>query len=199
MSFSKQTHSFFDPLVGKTTTFLLEGRQANLVFARTAVALMAQSGYDCAILDLDALYSSNSDKILASLSGEAAKSTTVRVPEPGSDIEEEFSELFNVKPKIIIVDSLNSFYHLLSIEDGSSRSRKLTFAVAGLSYVAKTNAKAIIFTMYVREGLARPGRGRSISGLSDLTASVEVRGPELTVRSERGLAWPGGRLSIRSP
>jgi hypothetical protein len=200
MSFSgRDARSFFDPLTGRTATFLLEGRQTNLDFARTMMGFLEQLGGSCAILDLDAFYSSNSDLILSPLGAAAARSSIIHVPEPGSDIEVDFSRLFEAQQRVVIVDSLNSLYHLVSMEDGSSRSRKLTFAVASLSYLARTNAKAVVLTMYRREGFSRSGTGRSISSLSDLTASVDIRGSELTVRSERGSAWPGGRFSTRIP
>ena len=200
MSFSgQQAQSFFGPLAGRTATFMLEGRQANLQFARAAVGFLAAGGDALTILDLDALYSSNSDRVLSQLPAAAAKSTVLRVPDPGSEIEGEFSRLFEAQQKVIIVDSLNSLYHLLSQEDGSARSRKLTFAVAALSYLARTNRKAVILTMYRREGFSRSGTGRSISRLSDVTASVDISDSELTVRIERGSAWPGGRFYTRIP
>jgi hypothetical protein len=200
LSFSEQrAQSFFDPLMGKTATFILESRQANLEFARTIVALLAKAETPCAVFDLDAFYSSNADLIFKPLTGDVAHSTIIRVPEPGSDVEGEFARLFEVRPPVVIIDSLNSLYHLLSIEDGSARSRKLNFAVASLSYLARTNAKAVVLAMYRREGLQGSGSGRSISSLSDVTASVDVKGAELQFRCERGLAWAGGRLTIRSP
>ncbi len=186
-------------MAGRTATFLIEGREANLDFARALVGLVAQAGYSCTVLDLDAFYSSNADVIFPSLSRAAAESSTVRVPEPGSDVKGEFARLFESDQKMIIVDSLNSLYHLISQEDGSSSSRKLTFAVAGLSYFARTNGRSVMLTMYRREGFTRSGTGRSISALSDMTASVEVRGNELTARVERGHAWPGGRYATRIP
>lgn len=200
MSFSAQrAQSFFDPLMGKTATFILESRLANLEFARTIVALLAKAETPSVVFDLDAFYSSNADRIFKPLTGDLAHSTVIRIPEPGSDVEVEFARLFEVRPPVVIIDSLNSLYHLLSVEDGSARSRKLNFAVASLSYLARTNAKAVVLTMYRREGLQGSGSGRSISNLSDVTASVEVRGPELQVVCERGTAWAGGRFSIRSP
>jgi len=200
MSFGvRQAESFFAPLAGKTATFLLEDRQANLVFARTVIGLLGQTGDACAVVDLDAFYSSNSDLIFGALGHPAARATAIRIPEPGADIEGEFSAIFEAPQKVVIVDSLNSFYHLVSQEDGSSRSRKLTFAVASLSYFARANGKAVILTMYRREGFTHGGTGRSISSLSDMTASVGVRGTEMTVKGERGSGWPGGRLSIRIP
>jgi len=200
MSFSgQQAHSFLAPLVGKTSTFLLDDRKANLDFACTVMALLARTETSSAIVDLDAFYSSNSDRIFPPSAAPTARETTIRVPRPGADVEDEFSTLFQSQQKVVIIDSLNSFYHLISLEDGSSRSRKLTFALASLSYFAKTNGRAVILTMYRREGFARGGTGRSISALSDLTASVDVREEELTVRVERGSGWPGGALSMRIP
>ncbi len=200
MSFSgRHAQEFLSPLTGRTTTFMVEDRQANFAFARTVVARLDQAGAACDVFDLDAFYSSNSDTIFPRPEAGVAPLTTVRVPEPGSDIETEFSAVFDSRQKVVIIDSLNSFYHLISLEDGSSRGRKLTFAVASLSYFARTNAKAIILTMYRREGFIHGGSRRSISGLSDATASVDVRGEEMTVRGERGPSWPGGGFSIRIP
>jgi hypothetical protein len=197
MSFSgREAQSFFAPLRGRTATFLLDDREANLDFARTVVSLLARTSDSAQILDLDAFYSSNSDRIFGRLDSTAA---TISVPEPGTDVESEFARTFGGDQGVVIIDSLNSFYHLISQEDGSSRSRKLNFAIASLSYLAKTNAEAVILSMYRREGLTRWGTGRSISSLSDITASVAVRKQELVVRVERGPGWEGGSFSTRIP
>ncbi len=200
MSFSvREAGSFFGPLRGKTSTFVLGGRQANLSFAQMAESLLTLTGGRCAILDLDAFYSSNAGTIFGSLPMSAAQLTTVYVPEPGSSIETVFPKLFSSDSEVIIIDSLNSLYHLLSLADGSSRSRKLAFAVASLSYLARSDRRTVIFTMYRRERLARTGGGRSIADLSDITSSVEVHNFELSIRCDRGSAWPEGRFSIRIP
>jgi hypothetical protein len=200
MSFSRQqAQLFLNSLTGKTTTFLLEDREANLEFARTTMGILSQTGDSSAIIDLDAFYSSNSDRIFRLLEKSIAETTTIRVPEPGADIEKEFSTLFDVTQKVIIIDSLNSLYHLISLEDGSSRSRKLTFAITSLSYLARINSKAALLTMYRREGFTRRGTGRAISSLSDATVTVDVRGQALTLRIDRGSVWPGRVFSIRIP
>jgi hypothetical protein len=191
--------SFFGPLSGKTTTFLLDGREDNLSFAKMMVGLLARAHASCAILDLDAFYASNSDRIFASMDAGTARSTTVRVPAPESDVEREFSTVFDAQQKVLIIDSLNSLYHLISLGDGSSRSRKLTFALASLSYLARTSEKAVILTMYRREGFYRAGTGRSISTLSDNTVSVKVNDGEVAMTAERGTAWSGGAFSSRTP
>ena len=194
---AREAHSFFAPLRGRTATFLLEDRLANLDFARSVVNLLAETPDSAQILDLDALYASNADHIFRSLDSPSA--VTLRVPEPGADIEEELAAMFEGNQGIIIIDSLNSFYHLISQEDGSSRSRKLNFAIAALAYLARTNVKAVLLSMYKREGFGRWETGRSISTLSDITASVDTRGQELLVRTERGPGWAGGVFSTRIP
>jgi len=192
-----EAKTFFSLLKGRTATFLLEDRQANLDFARTVIGLLAQTSDAAQILDLDAFYSSNADRIFNSLG--SSTTVTLRVPEPGAEIEEEFAAMFEGDQGVVIVDSLNSFYHLISQEDGSSRSRKLNFAIEALAYLARTNAKAVLLSMYRRESLTRWGTGRSISRLSDITASVDTRSQELFIRTERGPGWEGGVFSTRIP
>ena len=194
-----EPRGFLGPLTGRTTTFMLDGREANLGFAGLLMSQLSQAHAPGIILDLDAFYSSNAGRVLSSMDPATARATTIRVPDPGSDVEPELSSLFGAQQGVIIVDSLNSLYHLISLEDGSSRSRKLAFALASLSYLARTNRKVVLLSMYRREGLYRSGTGRSISALSDSTASVEIRDGAIRIRGERSLAWPGGEFSSRIP
>ncbi|MDG6898977.1 MAG: hypothetical protein JRN12_02420 [Nitrososphaerota archaeon] len=198
MSEVEKSSAFLEPLIGKTTTFMLAGRQDNLAFARTIAGLLDASGRAAAVLDLDAFYSSHADLVLVPVSARA-DSWTLRVPLPGSDIEDDVSQFIIAPQDTLILDSLNTLYHLFTLQGDSSRGRRLGFALAGLSYLARTNFKAVILSMYRREGSGRPGTARSISGLSDIAASVEVEGNELSMRTERGSAWPGGVFSIRIP
>jgi hypothetical protein len=191
--------SFLSPLTGRTTTFLVESRGVNLAFARVLMGQVAESGDTCAILDLDAFYSSNSEQAFRLSGAEALNDAVIRVPPPDADLEAELAGLFKVQHKIIVIDSLNSLYHLLGQEDGSSRSRKLSFAISSLSYFARTNEKSVIISMYRREGFLRGGQTRPISGLADCTVTVDVRGQDMVFRNEKGPGWPGGRYSIRIP
>lgn len=199
MSFNEgKDGSLLRPLFGKTTTFIVGGRQANVRFGRALMNSVAKIGRSCIVFDLDAFYSSNADLVFTGLAGDTT-SFSVKVPLPGSDTEAEFSSLFRARQEVVVIDSLNTFYHLISLEDGSSRGRKLMFALAGLSQFARTNGSAVVLSMYRREGFAKSGKGRSISNLSDITASVDVRGDELKILAERGSAWPGGVFSSRFP
>ncbi|MDG7008594.1 MAG: hypothetical protein JRN06_10190 [Nitrososphaerota archaeon] len=199
MSYSgDRRNSLLRPLIGKTATFIVDGRETNVKFARTLASSIARSNLSCAIFDIDALYSSNADIVFGGLTYDAG-SFTVRVPAPGSDIEAEFSLLFRTSQNVVVIDSLNSLYHLISMEDGSSRGRKLMFALESLSQYARSNGSAVILSMYRREGFARPGRGRSISNLSDVTTSVSANGNGIEMKTERGSAWPEGGFSSRIP
>ena len=200
MSFSGgEARKFLEPLAGRTTTFILEGREANLDFARVLSSLVAIGGRTSAILDLDALYSAHADRIFSSVPQSSLESTTIQVPEPGSDIEREFSRLFEAHQDVLIIDSLNSFFHLISPDNRGARSRKLAFALEALSYFARANGKIVALSMYRREGLARGGTRRPISFLSDLTASVGLRGDSMIFRLVKGSGWSGGEFSTRSP
>jgi len=196
---AQQAQSFLAPLKGKTATFLVDGRRANLSFVRcvTSVTTLAARGF--AIFDIDAFFASNSDEILSTLPPSAAKSTRIYLPEPGSSVETELPRLFRTESEVFMVESLNTLYHLFSPSGTSSRSRKLAFAVASLSYLARTTGKAGLFMMYKREKILRAGGGGSISDLSDTTISVETAGPELLMKCERGTAWPEGEFSLRLP
>jgi hypothetical protein len=199
MSFSEYVMGpLLGPLAGKTTTLLVDARQANVNLARTLSDAVINANLSCVVFDLDACYSSNADQIFAGLTGRAVY-LMARIPAPGSDIEAEFSSLFRARHNVVVIDSLNSLYHLISMEDGTSRGRKVMFALASLSQFARANRSAIILSMYRREGLAKSAKGRSISNLSDVTASVSVRGNELKIKTERGSAWPGGTFSSRIP
>jgi len=188
---------FFAPLAGRTATFLLDGRQANLDFARTISSLAAKVGKTLAILDLDALYSSHADMIFASAAIQSLESTTIIVPEPGSDIERDFSCLFDIRQEVLVIDSLNSFFHLLSLDDWRARSRKLKFALEALSHYARTNGKIVLLSMYRRERSGGTGTGRPISHLSDLTVSVALRDNQAVLRIVKGSGWAGGEFSTR--
>ena len=161
--------------------------------------LLPKGNCDCQVFDLDALYSSNADVIFGRLPPDTSERITLRVPPPGSDIEVEFSSLFASKPAILVIDSLNTLYHLLSSEDGIYRSRKLSFAVASLAYAARTTGGVVIMSMYRREGPPRTRTGVPMGSLSDVTVGVRLDGGMLRLKSERGIAWPGGEYSIRIP
>ncbi len=200
MSFSaQQSRSFVGPLLGHTATFMVDDRRTNLAFARSALFHLTRERHPCVILDIDALYSSNSDFIFAPLSETQLRAIQVVVPEPDSDVEAVIPALLASDSERIIVDSLNSLFHLLTTGGRSSRSRKLSFMMALLSYLTKVQKTAVLFTMYRRERAPYFGRSKNISDLSDMTVSTSLTGAALALKCERGLGWVGGGFSLPTP
>lgn len=190
---------FFEPLKGKSATFLLSDRASNLSFARTLAALVSATGRTCTVFDLDAFYSSNADVIFGGPRGPPPGKVAIRVPAPASKVEDEFPMLFSSGPSLVIIDTLNTFFHLLSSDEGAFRSRKFSFAIASLSFATKSAGSEAILTMYRREPPSRRGQGRSMSSYSDLVVGVEKNGDGLVLRCEKGDAWGGRDFSIRIP
>jgi hypothetical protein len=183
------------PLYGRTTTFMVDSRRTNLALAWSLV----RSGARLRVLDIDALYSSNSEFLFGGAS-DGAEAAEIIVPEPGFPLEREVAGLLGSGTEsALVVDSLNSLYHLLPAGGRGSRNTGLAFVVALLSFAARTQGVAVILTMYVRERAGRLGRAKSISDMSDASVSASLRGGSLNLRRERGPAWPGGSLSVPIP
>ena len=190
---------FFRPLKGKTATFLLPDRSANLAFARAVTMMIVASGRTCSIFDLDAFYSSNAGLLFSPPLAPGRGKVLIRVPKPSSRLEDDFPRLFSGGQSVVIVDTLNTLFHLLSSDEGAYRSRKFSFAVASLSFTAKESGSAIMLAMYRRELLSRGGLGRSMSSYSDVVVGVERKDSAVTMVTERGRAWEEGAFSIRIP
>jgi hypothetical protein len=201
MSFSARLEDLFiDPLFGYTTTFLVGERLTNLAFARSILSILAWKRRPCTVLDIDALYSSNSDYVFELLSEAEARSIEIVVPKPGSCTATEIADLLGSSPdRTLIIDSLNSLYHLLSTDGRSSKNRNLAFILSIFSSTARTENKAVFLTMYQREKSINLRREKSISHLSDFTVAVIAKRGALSLKCERGSPWPGGGLVIPIP
>jgi hypothetical protein len=188
---------FTFPCYGHTTTFLLEAKKTNLAFARAILHHLSLNGHQCKVLDIDALYSSNSDYVFGPLSERQARAVEILVPDPESDLESSITGLLASRSgKTIIIDSLNSLYHLISTGGSSLRGRKLAFIMACFSYIARTESKAVLTTMYQRERTTHFSGRRQISDLSDHTVFAELRGNALTLKYDRGYSRPGDIFSL---
>jgi hypothetical protein len=201
MSFSARREDLFiNPLSGHTTTFLVRERQTNLTFARSMLSILVRKRRPCAVLDIDALYSSNSDYVSGLLSEEEAHFIEIVVPRPGSDTTAEIADLLGSGPdRVLIIDSLNSLYHFLSTDGRSSKNRNLTFVLALFSSIARTERRTVFLTMYQREKSINLRREKPISHLSDFTVVVSTSNGALSLKCERGSVWPGGALVIPNP
>lgn len=190
---------FTEPLRGKAITFLVSDRQTNLSLMKCVTAAVTATARGCTILDIDAFFSANSDQILAGLPPNITKLVRISVPDPNSDTESEFSKVFRTDSEVIIIQSLNTLYHLFQSSGVGSRTRKVGFAIACLSYFAKTGGKVVSVIMYGRDKVMKIGGGGSISDFSDATILVESTPRGLSLKCERGVLWPAGEFYLRLP
>jgi hypothetical protein len=186
MSLSARHVDEFDSFVGRTVTFLVDNRKTNSALARCLVTRLVRKNYAFAVLDVDALYASNSEYIFGSLPEDGSQRVDLLIPETGSDLKDEIGTLLAADShRILIFDSLNSVFHLLPAEGHGSRNRNLVFAMSLLSYLSRVDGRTILFTMYERG--SKFGGKNPISGLSDVTIDVSLGGDVLTLKDKRGL------------
>lgn len=183
------------PLRSKTTAFKVDGRKANLALARALLWCASVNREPCTVLDIDALYSSNSGSLFGWLPPGFSKTVEITVPEPGSNLDSEIASLTgSARTGVTIIDSLNSLYHMLAAWDRRAGTRKVSLIIAFLSYLARANRGATMFTLYRRENPSRTGG--SISELADVTVSVQLHGSKIRFECDRGMAWSGGVFSL---
>jgi len=195
----EQARLFIEPLRGKTITFLVNDRQTNLSLMKGMTAAAMATARGCTIFDIDAFFSSNSDEILARFPSEISKSVCIYVPDPLSNTESEFSRVFKTNSEVIIVQSLNTLYHLFQGSAIGSRTRKVAFAMICLSHFAQAGRKIVMVVMYGRDKVIKIGGGGSISDFSDATISVEEVRHGLSLKCARGELWPEGEFYLKLP
>jgi hypothetical protein len=201
MSFGVQrARAFLDPLRGKITTFFVADRLVNLSLSTLILTCVTAAGAACEVVDMDAFYASNSDLLSAALPREGLERVSLYVPKVGTSGDDLVMKLFDRGQQphkdILILDDLNTLFHLLSSDNSSSAGRKLAFLIALQSFVRRTNRTTALATVYEREKPIPGRRSKSFSELADTNVSVAHSGDELILKCERGAAWPGGTLSF---
>lgn len=188
MSFDAHSEEQLDTIGGGVVTLLVEGRAANRSLGRQLVRYAVRKKLSCTIFDVDALYSSNSDYIFGSLADDEARSVEVLIPLAGSDLTSEIAEVVSAdRSGVLIIDSFNSIYHLLTTMGRSPRSRNLAFALAFLSYLARNDGRTVFITKYIRSVEGRV----SAYDTTDRMASVTLKGGVLSMEE-------GSAAGIRS-
>jgi hypothetical protein len=177
---------------------MFDDRRSNLAFARCLERLISETRSRGMVLDLDAFYASNSIEIFEGLGEDAKHAFLIVVPGIESSIEEEIIRAVVRKSGVLIVDNLNTLFHLIALHDSSNRARKISFAIEVLSFAARANGFAVLLPMYRRDGVTRSTTNRFLSGFSDSLVSATVKEQELQLSCERGGFWKDG-LSIRIP
>jgi hypothetical protein len=182
-----------EPLKGKTAAFRLDDRPSNLKFAAAILRLLAEARLGCRVLDLDALYSSDLDTLVAGLPRESLANFDMVVPEPSSDIETGLAHIFlGGDDRPLLIDSTNSLYQLLSARNPRATSRKFTFFVSALSDWARSNGRPALASLYDRRPATHRRASRSLADFFDVSISVTAKPNGLAFKCEHGSAWRGG-------
>lgn len=188
---------FLAPLQGKTVVFFVADRDTNLLLSKLLVTSAAASGNSCFVLDMDAFYASNSNSLAGDVSPQDMKNIQLYIPRIGASGEEAALGLFDgVEHRIDIIDDMNSLYHTFSSDDQGSAGRKLTFLMEVLSFLGRTNRMTVLITIYERERPTFTRRARLFAGLGDVSVSIRRDGDGLTLRCDRGAAWPDRTLNL---
>jgi hypothetical protein len=176
---------------------MVPDRISNLALGRLLLSSLEASGKTCTILDIDAFYSSNSDLLAKNVPLGQTENVLLYIPEVGAGAEDIVLRLFNERrPDSVIIDNLNSLFHLFSFDGRSSASRKFAFLMDLLSYLARSNNVGVMTTMYERERPVPRRRARSFSGIGDISLTVRHAQGWLTLRCDSCEGWPDGALSF---
>jgi len=199
MSFGiEQMRAFLNPLRSRVTTFFVDDRATNRFLATLMLSSVAVDGDSAIIVDTDAFYTSNSIRLAESLSQQELERFRLYVPETGASGEDVAMELFRVNEShsISIIDNLNTLFHLLSSDNPSSAGRKLSFLMALESFSGRVNNATVLITVYEREKPIRTRHPTSFSELGEISIRVRCSNGQLSLKCERGKAWPDNTLSF---
>lgn len=199
MSFGiEQMRAFLNPLRGKVTTFSVADRATNLSLVRLILSSIAVHGDSTLIMDTDAFYASNSAILAENFPQQDLERFRLQVPETGTSGQDVVMRLFRQSEScsISIIDNLNTLFHLLSSDNPNSAGRKLSFVTTLQSFLGRMNNTTVLVTVYEREKPIQERRPKSFSDLGEISVHVYRSNGQLSLKCERGAAWPGNVLSF---
>jgi hypothetical protein len=190
----RQAKAFLAPLQRKVTIFLVEGRESHLILARFLLDCICITDKTATVLDTNTTYASNSVMLASNLGESCLENITLLIPSQGPTKSALANSIFSTYD-VLIVDDLNTLYHLLSTEDRSA-IRELTAITKILSYFCRENGKTAFLTAYsAGESLKREGGQRSLFRMGDLSVSTSVD-DSIRFRCDHGAAWPNNTFSV---
>ncbi len=195
----RQAQAFLHPLRSKSTIFILDSRETNLLFSRFLLDCLASTDSQVRVADIDAFYSSNAVRV-APILDSALENTFLSVPPTGFNVEFWVVNFLvhTTDPAVIILDGLNTLYHLLSMNGSKRTSNRIAFLMALTSFLANSRRQTIISKAYTRNRPIQSRRGvRSLDKLGDLGISVTSQAKELTFKCVKGKGWRDDTFSVR--
>lgn len=191
MSFSSggKVQAIFSPLESSLTVFTLKDRKAAIYLARLVLEYLTNTHSRSLIIDIDALYGSRMVNL-----GRRPISNSISLLTPLTDskawewLVESFINIFD--RKVILIDNLNSLFHLLSLDDPNSAGNKLAIVLEFLAFLTRTQKKTIFATLYKRDIPFVSRRGKGIPNkISDMIVSVEIYDNKIYFEAVKGTPW----------
>ncbi len=195
----RQANTFFAPLKRKTTTFVVEEREVNLHLAQFIIGLASALNWRVLVLDTDAFYAANIISVSEKQSDNQKRGVFIRIPTNDLRLEEWLVDSILTKYELLIVDDMNSLYHLFGSLGKNSGSRKLHFIGRTLSYFARSENRTVILNLYknIMDSTPVGESSRSLAKYADLVASVRVQDSFIRFRCNQGRAWSNNFFSAR--
>jgi len=191
----RQAKAFLSPLQNKATVFLVDGRESHLLLARFLLNCTCMADQRAVVLDTDAIFASNSKMLASQLNETCLKNIILRIPSRDPTKTSLADSIFS-KYDVLIVDDLNTLYHLLSMNDYST-IRELTAITRILSYYCRENRKTAFLTVYsAGESLKKEIGQRSLFRMGDLSISTRTDDSTIRFKCDQGTAWSGNTFSV---
>src|SRR5437667_7944156 len=196
----REAEAFLAPLQGKSTVFLLDNRATDLLFSRFLLSCLVRTRNEALVADINAFYGSNAQRIAP---GSDASKIRLSLPPPGFDVEPWIVDFLidaADDAAVVILDDLNTLYHLLSFDGSKRAGNRMSFLIALTSFLARTRPQTIISKVYARNRPIQNGRrgARSLNRLGDLGVAVEYEARKLVFTCKNGSGWRGdGTFSLR--
>ncbi len=191
-----EAEAFLTPLMSRSTVFLLDSKETDLLFSRFLLNCLASTKNGGSIADINAFYSSNAERVAPRSD---APSVIIHLPPPTFVVEPWIIDfLIRADEAVVILDDLNTIYHLLSFDSSKRVGNRMSFLMGLASFLARTRRQTIISKVHVLKRPILNRRGaRSLDRLGDMGVSAESRADELTFRSRSGMGWRDGVFSVR--
>ncbi len=188
----EQASRFLAPLRGNLTILLLHDIQTKMQLSRFLLYCALVQSMDTTVLDVDAFYCTNIDRLSEAQS--IANAELLLLPEQEFEVV-SLLPLLSSKRQMLVIDDLNSLYSLAS--DGP-KAHQLTILMRLLSHNARINGSWVVATAYRTKLGNKQGAAnqRSLTSLGDLLVDTELRGTSLHLKAGFKSQWPNGELSL---
>ena len=194
----RQAYAFLSPLRGRSSAFLVAGREENAMVTRFALGCLAGLKTKTVMLDTSCFYGTNIQVLTEGLPREFLERTIVLTVGDDTGPEVALTELIAKKEaKAILIDDLNSLNALMSSGEQKSSIHELFVLIRILSYHARINGVSILTTVYKSQRTDANSR-RSLAAAADLQITTETDSSSIIFRCDGTDVWPSRRFVATS-